>query len=160
MEEKVGGEEPDVRRQFAAFRRKAEDALKAAQQQAMDLGIGMIAQEAIVGYLSKWFELVRPDQLHGVIHSGVMIADLLDKQSASNLTDTSIRFVSLFLPKEKIIEAIEILITPDTVAEMVRTARPEIHEQIVTTPGGGYKWYFDQCTALKEKIIRIVQERC
>jgi len=135
----------------------AVDGLKKAGSAAKGLGLGMIAQRAIAGYFSTKLEQMRPDQLQTVLNGGEMLADMVDENN--EVFREAVGLLSTFgMSNEDAIEAMDRLVTPQLVAEMLREANEDAYNTIMTDPGGGRKWFVNQTEYLKQKIARILGE--
>jgi len=131
--------------------------IKKAGSAAKGFGLGAIAQRAIAGYFSTKLEQMRPDQLQTVLNGGVMLADMIDEDN--NMIKETTSLLSTFgMSKEDAIEAMDRLVTPQLVAEMLREANEDAYNTIMTDPGGGRKWFVNQTGYLKQKIARILRE--
>jgi len=134
----------------------AVDGLKKAGAAAKGIGLGMIAQRAIAGYFSTKLEQMRPDQLQTVLNGGKMLADMVDEDN--EVFREAVDLLSTFgMSREEAIDAVNRLLTPQLVAEMLREADKESYNQIMTNPGGGRKWFINQTRYLKQKIIRMLR---
>jgi len=133
------------------------DGIKKAGSVAKGFGLGVIAQRAIAGYFSTKLEQMRPDQLQTVLDGGVMLADMIDEDN--NMIKETTSLLSTFgMSNEDAIEAMDRLVTPQLVAEMLREANEDAYNTIMTDPGGGRKWFVNQTGYLKQKIARILGE--
>jgi len=130
--------------------------IRKAGSAAKGFGLGIIAQRAIAGYFSTRLEQMRPDQLQTVLNGGMMLADVIDEDNEVFRDATSL--LSTFgLSNEEAIDALNRLVTPQLVAEMLREADEDAYNAIMTHSGGGRKWFVNQCRYLKQKIARILR---
>jgi len=134
----------------------AVDGLKKAGAAAKGIGLGMIAQRAIAGYFSTKLEQMRPDQLQTVLNGGEMLADMVDEDN--EVFREAVGLLSTFgMSREEAIDAVNRLVTPQLVAEMLREADKDAYNKVMTHSGGGRKWFINQTRYLKQKIIRMLR---
>jgi len=134
----------------------AMDGIKKAGAAAKGIGLGMIAQRAIAGYFSTKLEQMRPDQLQTVLNGGEMLADMVDEDN--EVFREAVDLLSTFgMSREEAIDAVNRLLTPQLVAEMLREADKDAYNKVMTHSGGGRKWFINQTRYLKQKIIRMLR---
>jgi len=134
----------------------AVDGLKKAGATAKGIGLGMIAQRAIAGYFSTKLEQMRPDQLQTVLDGGEMLADMVDEDNV--VFREAVGLLSTFgMSREEAVDAVNRLVTPQLVAEMLREADKDAYNKVMTHSGGGRKWFVNQTRYLKQKIIRMLR---
>jgi len=132
------------------------DGIKKAGSAAKGFGLGVIAQRAIAGYFSTKLEQMRPDQLQTVLDGGEMLADMVDEDN--EVFREAVDLLSTFgLSREEVIDAVNRLVTPQLVAEMLREADKDAYNKVMTHSGGGRKWFVNQTRYLKQKIIRMLR---
>lgn len=134
----------------------AKAGLERVGSTAKALGANTIAQNVVRGFFTTKLEQLRPDQMRTLLEDGVFIADLVDEDEPPEPVRTPIGLISNFMSKEEMIRAMDSLVTPQLVAEMLKETAPDVHRQIVEHPGGGKRWFWSQTKALKRKLRRML----
>lgn len=123
---------------------------------AKSFGVGKIVQSALSRYFTKKVSQLRPDQLETILNDGVMLADMIDENDPHENITRPIEIASMFMSREKMIQAFGTMINPQMVQAMIKEGAPEAYKHIINHPGGGKRWFFSQTKYLKEKIRRVM----
>lgn len=145
-----------VKKGVRRSKEKAKEKTKKWGSMAKDVGVRPIVQRLVAGFFTTRLKQLRADQLHTLLESGAFIADLIDENNPPETIGAPINLALVFMSKEKIIRALDDLITPRLVMEMLQVGAPETHKQIVERPGAGEKWFYWQTEDLKRKLRRMI----
>lgn len=126
------------------------------EETAKNVGVSSIAQRMIAGFFYGKLKQLRPDQLHTLLASGAFIADLIDEDNLPSVVKIPISFILMFMPKNRVLEIIDEVLTPEMIMNALEVADPKVYKQIIETPGAGKKWFYWQTEELRKKLKEVV----